>query len=53
MTPDPHDARQDARSECRYTDDPASEPDLGEVKEELAGMRGDETEGGLGLVFRG
>jgi len=40
---DPFDALLDARSEARYENDPRAEPDLSEVKEGLAAMRGVET----------
>lgn len=40
MNVDPYDTLQDARSEARYEDDPRAEPDLAEVKEKLASMRG-------------
>ena len=52
MNRDPYDAVLDARSEARYEDDPREEPDLSEVKEGLAAMRGVETVA-WGLQFRG
>lgn len=51
MNVDPYDAVQDARSEALYSDDPREEPDLSEVKDALAGMRGVETVGDHRIVF--
>lgn len=45
MNIEPYDKVQDARSESRYTDDPRSEPDTGEVKDRLASLSGVEVVG--------